>query len=130
MEYGLKNASTYEQMIFLKTVTDSLSVNNNSRYIVEVYGRICSVPEQFDKNKLVYVGTHTKDNPYNELSWQKYHISDCIEVINKENMSVEKRFDSKKYEKDFNAFIEKIKGQNNITKHCNRCLLFLKNVLQ
>ena len=52
LEYGLKNASTYEQMIFLKTVTDSLSVNNNSRYIVEVYGRICSVPEQFDKNKL------------------------------------------------------------------------------
>lgn len=63
--------------------------------------------KEFDKNKLVYVGTHTKDNPYNELSWQKYHISDCIEVINKENMSVEKRFDSKKYERILYADLDK-----------------------
>ena len=33
LEYGLKNASTYEQMIFLKTVKESLSINNDSRYI-------------------------------------------------------------------------------------------------
>lgn len=51
LEYGLKNASTYEQMIFLKTVKESLSINNNSRYIVEFYGRACSVPELFNKNK-------------------------------------------------------------------------------
>ena len=51
LEYGLKNASTYEQMIFLKTVKESLSINNNSRYIVEFYDRACSVPEQFNKNK-------------------------------------------------------------------------------
>ena len=52
LEYGLKNASTYEQMIFLKTVKKSLSIDNNSRYIVEFHNRACSVPEQFDKNKL------------------------------------------------------------------------------
>lgn len=51
LEYGLKNSSTYEQMIFLKTVKESLSINNNSRYIVEFYDRVCSVPEQFNKNK-------------------------------------------------------------------------------
>lgn len=51
LEYGLRNASTYEQMIFLKTVKESLSINNNSRYIVEFYNRACSVPEQFNKNK-------------------------------------------------------------------------------
>jgi len=51
LEYGLKNASTYEQMIFLKTVKEALSINSNSRYIVEVYNRVCSVPEQFNKNK-------------------------------------------------------------------------------
>ena len=51
LEYGLKNASTYEQMIFLKTVKEALFVNNNSRYIVEFYNRVCSVPEQFNKNK-------------------------------------------------------------------------------
>ena len=51
LEYGLKNASTYEQMIFLNTVKESLSINNNSRYIVEFYDRACSVPEQFNKNK-------------------------------------------------------------------------------
>ena len=36
---------------FLKTVKESLSINNNSRYIVEFYDRACSVPEQFNKNK-------------------------------------------------------------------------------
>ena len=51
LEYGLKNSSTYEQMIFLKTIKESLSINNNSRYIVEFYNRACSVPEQFNKNK-------------------------------------------------------------------------------
>lgn len=51
LEYGLKNASTYEQMIFLKTVKESLYVDNNSRYIVEFCNRACSVPEQFGKNK-------------------------------------------------------------------------------
>ena len=51
LEYGLKNTSTYEQMIFLKTVKESLSINNNSRYIVEFYNRACSVPELFNKNK-------------------------------------------------------------------------------
>ena len=51
LEYGLKNASTYEQMIFLKTVKESLDINNNSRYIIQFYNRACSVPEQFNKNK-------------------------------------------------------------------------------
>lgn len=51
LEYGLKNASTYEQMIFIKTVKEALSLNNNSRYIVEFKNRACSVPEQFNKNK-------------------------------------------------------------------------------
>lgn len=51
LEYGLKNASTYEQMFFLKTVKESLAINQNSRYIVEFYNRACSVPEQFNKNK-------------------------------------------------------------------------------
>ena len=51
LEYGLKNASTYEQMIFLKNVRESLSIDNNSRYIVEFANRACSVPEEFNKNK-------------------------------------------------------------------------------
>ena len=51
LEYGLKNASTYEQMIFLKTVKESLSINNNSRYIVEIYKKACSLPKQKNKNK-------------------------------------------------------------------------------
>lgn len=51
-EYGIKNVSTYEQMFFLKTVKESLSININSRYLVEFYGRACSVPELFDKNKV------------------------------------------------------------------------------
>ena len=51
LEYGLENSSTYEQMIFLKTVRESLSINDNSRYIVEFYNRACSVPEFFNKNK-------------------------------------------------------------------------------
>lgn len=51
LEYGLKNSSTYEQMIFLKNVKESLFIDNNSRYIVEFYNRACSVPEQFNKNK-------------------------------------------------------------------------------
>lgn len=52
LEYGLKNASTYEQMIFLKTVKESMSINSDSRYIIEFYNRACSVPEEFDKNKI------------------------------------------------------------------------------
>lgn len=63
--------------------------------------------KEFGDNKLIYAGTYTKDNPHAELSWQKYHISDCIEVINKENMSVEKRFDSKKYERILYADLDK-----------------------
>lgn len=51
LEYGLKNASTYEQMFFLKTVKESLYINKNSRYIIKFCNRVCSVPEQFDKNK-------------------------------------------------------------------------------
>lgn len=51
LEYGLKNASTYEQMMFLNAMKESLGINTNSRYIVEFYNRACTVPEQFGKNK-------------------------------------------------------------------------------
>ncbi|MBE6842668.1 MAG: hypothetical protein E7510_07565 [Ruminococcus sp.] len=63
--------------------------------------------KEFGDDKLVYIGTSNKAHPLGEMSWQKYHISDCIEVINKENMSVEKRFDSKKYERILYADLDK-----------------------
>lgn len=51
IEYGLKNSSTYEQMVFLKTMKQAINLDSDSRYIVEFYGNACSVPEQFDNNK-------------------------------------------------------------------------------
>lgn len=49
--YGLKNASTYEQMIYLKSIKQAISLNENSRYIIKTFNNVCSVPEFFSKNK-------------------------------------------------------------------------------
>ena len=51
IEYGLKNSSTYEQMIFLKSMKQAIDIDIDSRYIVEFYDNVCAVPEQFDINK-------------------------------------------------------------------------------
>ena len=51
IEYGLKNSSTYEQMIFLKSMKQAIDIDIDSRYIVEFYDNVCAVPEQFDTNK-------------------------------------------------------------------------------
>lgn len=52
IEYGLKNSSTYEQMIFLKNMKQAINIDSDSRYIIEFYDNACSVPKQFDNNKL------------------------------------------------------------------------------
>lgn len=49
--YGLKGASVYEQMIFLKSIKQAISLNKDSRYIVKTFHDVCSVPEFFNKNK-------------------------------------------------------------------------------
>lgn len=51
IEYGLKNSSTYEQMIFLKCVKQAINIDTNSRYIIEFYNNAFTIPEQFDDNK-------------------------------------------------------------------------------
>jgi len=51
IEYGLKNASTYEQMIYLKSIKQALNLNENSRYIIKSLRNVCSVPELLEKNK-------------------------------------------------------------------------------
>ncbi len=51
IEYGLKKASTYEQMVFLKNVKDSINFETDTRYIIKFYEIACAVPKQFDKNK-------------------------------------------------------------------------------
>lgn len=51
LEYGLIKGSTYEQMMFLKTIKEAFEINTESRYIVEFADRACAVPVQFDKNK-------------------------------------------------------------------------------
>lgn len=49
--YGLKNASTYEQMIYLKSIKQAIKLDENSRYIIKSGNNTCSVPEMFAKNK-------------------------------------------------------------------------------
>lgn len=49
--YGLKNASTYEQMIYLKAIKQAIKLDENSRYIIKCGNNTCSVPEMFAKNK-------------------------------------------------------------------------------
>lgn len=51
IEYGLLNANTHEQLLYIKTVKQAITLEGNSRYIVESGGRVYSVPEMFSKNK-------------------------------------------------------------------------------
>lgn len=51
IEFGLMNTDTYEQMIFIKAVKQSITLDENSRYIVKIKDNIYSVPEIFAKNK-------------------------------------------------------------------------------
>ena len=51
IEYGLINASTYEQMIYIRAIKQAISLDANTRYIIKSYNRICSVPDVFAKNK-------------------------------------------------------------------------------
>jgi len=49
--YGLKNGSTYEQMIYLKAIKQAIKLDENSRYIIKSHNNTCSVPDIFAKNK-------------------------------------------------------------------------------
>ena len=51
LEYGLKNASTYEQMLFLKAIKEALSLEEDTRYLAIFNNHIARVPKLFDKNK-------------------------------------------------------------------------------
>ena len=51
IEFGLTNAYTYEQMIFIKSVKQSITLDENSRYIIKLKDNVYSVPELFAKNK-------------------------------------------------------------------------------
>ena len=50
-EYGLINANTHEQLLYINTVKQSITLEGNSRYIVELKDRVYSVPDIFSKNK-------------------------------------------------------------------------------
>jgi len=50
-EYGLLNANTHEQLLYIKSVKQAITLEGNSRYIVKTFNRIYSVPELFAKNK-------------------------------------------------------------------------------
>ena len=50
LEYGLKNADTHEQLVFIKNVKQVLSVNSNSRYIVKSGKQIFTIPDDYSKN--------------------------------------------------------------------------------
>lgn len=51
IEFGLMKADTYEQMIFIKSVKQSITLDENSRYIVKIKNNVYSVPEILAKNK-------------------------------------------------------------------------------
>lgn len=50
IEFGLKNADTYEQLQFIKNVKQCMSLDFNSRYIIKSGKHIYVVPEMFSKN--------------------------------------------------------------------------------
>lgn len=52
IEFGLMKADTYEQMIFIKSVKQSITLDENSRYIVKIKNNVYSVPEILAKNKV------------------------------------------------------------------------------
>lgn len=49
--FGLKNADTYEQNLFISSVKQAINLNSDSRYICKIGNRIISIPDLFDKNK-------------------------------------------------------------------------------
>lgn len=50
LEYGLKNADTHEQLVFIKNVKQVLSINSDSRYIVKSGKQIFTIPDDYSKN--------------------------------------------------------------------------------
>lgn len=52
IEYGLKDANTYEQMIFIKYIKQAMQLDSNSRYIIKTIKNTYTVPEIFSKNKI------------------------------------------------------------------------------
>lgn len=51
IEYGLKNADTYEQMQFINSVKEALTLDYNNRYIIKSGNHVYAVPEKFSRNK-------------------------------------------------------------------------------
>lgn len=49
--FRLRNANTYEQMLFIKCVKEAMTLDYNSRYIIDSVFAKYSVPELFSKNK-------------------------------------------------------------------------------
>ena len=83
IEYGLKKASTYEQMIFLKNVKESINFESDARYIIKFYEIACTVPKQFDKNKtdanifLKYIQASKKELIYTKTEKGKRMLLEC-----------------------------------------------------
>ena len=51
IEYGIQRGSTYEQMLFLKTVKESLDIDESSRYLITFDNHIMKIPKIFARNK-------------------------------------------------------------------------------
>ena len=50
IEFGLKDADTHEQLMFIKNVKQVLNLNSDSRYIIKYGRQIFTVPDEFSKN--------------------------------------------------------------------------------
>lgn len=51
IEFGLKKADTYEQMLFINSVKQAITLDQNGRYFIKSGRHIYVVPEIFSKNK-------------------------------------------------------------------------------